>query len=546
VQGGVCPPGAGCFCTSDKQCHGEGGACLSVRGQNDLSCGDAGCTGTGTPDGFNCALASPGIPSQPTTVYPGFNPSNFHPSNIQPPYGDTTDCNATYDSTRHAFTVGQCSGAAPTIFTPPVGAANVGGPTVDILAFRNLTIASTSTLRLTGASPVILAVYGNASVLGIIDASAHAGVAGPGGDNATFCGGGMSSTGDDQCPGGGAGRAINGASGAADNGSCSSAPGIAPPPNNSNAVPLVAGCIGGQGGSAASPNPCGFTSGGAGGGGIQLSAAGSVTISGTILSSGSDGQSASVTVSPLDAGSNSGCGGAGGGSAGDILIEGSSVILAGAVIANGGAGGSGSQCDCTGGQVGMGGKGGTNIYGSVSGPTAPYVGLGGQCVGMYQGIGCSSSSASGNGGGGGSYGFIVVNTLSNGTPSKACETSLTPPPALVSNTCLCAADSDCTSGKCANASGQCTGTCSGPVDGGAIDPVGCEVVSASPTSWACPAGSCSNVTSASGTCDDAGVACWCTSDDECPGGACGNWPGCAAGSCTGVASTYDSFHCTGR
>jgi hypothetical protein len=52
-------PGA-CFCSHDSQC--TSGKCVQVTRENDLSCG-GNCTGSGPRDGFNCALASPGIPS---------------------------------------------------------------------------------------------------------------------------------------------------------------------------------------------------------------------------------------------------------------------------------------------------------------------------------------------------------------------------------------------------------------------------------------------------------------------------------------------------
>jgi hypothetical protein len=54
-----CAGGGGCYCAADDECLS--GKCVSVAGENDLSC-DGNCTGTGSRDGFNCELASPGIP----------------------------------------------------------------------------------------------------------------------------------------------------------------------------------------------------------------------------------------------------------------------------------------------------------------------------------------------------------------------------------------------------------------------------------------------------------------------------------------------------
>ncbi len=57
--GGDCTTQSGCFCSSDSQC--KSGKCVKITGENDLSCST--CTGTGTRDGFDCELASPGIPA---------------------------------------------------------------------------------------------------------------------------------------------------------------------------------------------------------------------------------------------------------------------------------------------------------------------------------------------------------------------------------------------------------------------------------------------------------------------------------------------------
>jgi hypothetical protein len=55
-----CSGPSGCFCSDDSQC--KSGKCVKVTRENDLSCGNS-CTGSGSRDGYNCELASPGIPS---------------------------------------------------------------------------------------------------------------------------------------------------------------------------------------------------------------------------------------------------------------------------------------------------------------------------------------------------------------------------------------------------------------------------------------------------------------------------------------------------
>jgi hypothetical protein len=56
----ACLSGGGCFCVKDSQCPST--KCVKVTGENDQSCG-SNCTGTGSRDGFDCELASPGIPA---------------------------------------------------------------------------------------------------------------------------------------------------------------------------------------------------------------------------------------------------------------------------------------------------------------------------------------------------------------------------------------------------------------------------------------------------------------------------------------------------
>jgi hypothetical protein len=60
----------------------------------------------------------------------------------------------------------------------------------------------------------------------------------------------------------------------------------------------------------------------------------------------------------------------------------------------------------------------------------------------------------------------------------SCVTTLSPAPVTNSGhtACLCVADSDCPSGVCANASNQCTGTCSGTGAGGTYDSADCQLL----------------------------------------------------------------------
>jgi hypothetical protein len=134
----------------------------------------------------------------------------------------------------------------------------------------------------------------------------------------------------------------------------------------------------------------------------------------------------------------------------------------------------------------------------------------------------------------------VAVTTGRAAVTYACATSLSPAPvcSAAHTACLCAADSDCASGRCVNA-GQCTGTCTGTGNG---DLASCALEASAAASYACASGKCSDVTSPADACSAAGVACWCARDADCPGAACVPWAGCASGACTGTGAT-DAFHC---
>jgi hypothetical protein len=61
-----CANPGGCFCSNDTQCLSA--KCVKVTGENDVSCGSH-CSGSGSRDGFDCELASPGIPALATAGY---------------------------------------------------------------------------------------------------------------------------------------------------------------------------------------------------------------------------------------------------------------------------------------------------------------------------------------------------------------------------------------------------------------------------------------------------------------------------------------------
>ena len=525
-QGGACSAsGQSCHCTADAQC--PSGKCVLIHGENDVSCA-AGCTGSGPTDGFDCALASPGIPSAPAAASFGYAPSNFTPGKYTPPAGATTiDCNTTYDSSKHAFT-GWCSGQ-----TQPAIASNVAqtnGPNVDVLAFSSLTINSASTLTITGSNAVILAVYGNATILGAIHAdgaagtskNSSAGASGPGANYKCGSSAGTSQGTDGHCSGGaGAGASAAGGEGAGGVGGGAAKGGVARA--NASLVPLFGGCPRGASGSWACQ-----TAGGGGGGALQISAAGTVSISGTVTANGGNGGTSTCFMGGC--GSNGyGGGGGGAGSGGAILLEGQTVSTASSTISV--AGGKGGDPNTKGGggtaTGGLGGGGGT----SAAPAGVDGTGSTSNACGSYTDCG---------GGGGGGFGYLTTHTGETGS-AYSCATPLAPAPVpdATHTGCLCVADSNCGSGKCVNAGGQCTGTCTGT---GVADSANCQLLTAATTGWTCSMGNCNDVASPSGTCAAAGVPCWCTADAQCKTGKCAPWPGCMPGACTGSGAA-DGFNC---
>ncbi len=446
ASGGTCSAsGQACFCTSNNQC--ASGVCSKITGQNGMSCG-SNCTLTAAAvDGFDCVLQANGIPASCALAF-GYAPSNFTATSYTPPASDTTDCNATYSSTSGTFTTGACAGQAPGIHH---GVAQAGGPSVDILVFNNLTIAGGSTLALTGSNAVILAVYGNATITGNINAngasgatnSTTAGASGPGGNYSCGSSAGSSPPNSNNNNGGGGGGATGaGGHGAADaSGNAGGNAGVSRA--HASIVPLYGGCPGGNGGS------CGHTqSGGGGGGAVQISAAGALAVSGMISAAGGAG---GPGTSGEGCGSTGFGGGGGGGSGGAVLLEGTSAPIAGTVT--GGAGG-GAGGNSTG---GSGGTSGTPTGGNGTTDT--------------------SNATKGGAGGGGGYGYLKINTGLTAT-AYACVTTLSPAPVCngAHTACLCVADPDCSSGKCSNVNSQCTGTCIGTTTAGTYDTVDCQLL----------------------------------------------------------------------
>lgn len=286
-----------------------------------------------------------------------FPTTNFDPTTINPPDSGTTfGCGRTqFDSSSLAWS-NWCSGQ-----TSP---AVIETSSLVILGFRSLTVQSGSTLGFVGNRPVAVAVFGEARIAGVVDASASGTTPGAGGNRS--CGGsagtdgaGSSSTGGGG--GGGGGFGTSGADGGTGDDSGSRGQGGSAR-GNTTLSPLIGGCNGGSGGGCSGRT--------AGGGAVQISATSLCRVTGTVVADGANGAN----------GCGSEGGGQGGGSGGAILIEARTLELSGTLRANGGRGGNGSA----------GGSGGSG--GSASGGPTPG----------------SSHHANGGGGGGGATGRILL------------------------------------------------------------------------------------------------------------------------------------------
>jgi hypothetical protein len=297
------------------------------------------------------------------------------------------------------------------------------GTTIVVFHVSELSVATVNTLTLNNGPNVagfVFAVEGNVTLSGNIlvaagtgdpthcatstgadgvDSSQFVGGAGGGG------GGAGADSGGDGTDGAGGGAGARGARGAKVSGA-------------SSLSPLRGGCAGGNGGQVHNGSGNG-TVGGRGGGAIEISARGTITISGEIDAAGRGGGTSS----------KGGEGGGGGGAGGGILLEAPMVTISGRICADGGSGAEGgnatsggtagqtSPCTVTAGAVtatitnSVGGAGGNGGFaGSTSGSVAG-------------GANTSGNNGGGGGGGGGGVGWIRVHAT---TPTTGGQISPVP------------------------------------------------------------------------------------------------------------------------
>lgn len=360
----------------------------------DAPAGDSGVADdTGVPDDSGVPPDSGAPPDAGGTPFP-YVPSNFVPGSVMRISPSLTlGCGVTiFNSTSGTF-LNDCGMMTPTMVVLP----QLGGGPAALLAIAGLVISPGSSLQIIGDKPVMLAVFGDATIAGRIDARGVADASGAGGGTDCLNGAGappIAGIGG----GGGGGFATAGTTG----GSAMGAGGVVGTPNGvPSLIPLRGGCPGASGGGAMRGL------GGGSGGGIQLSAAGTLSIPGEVQAGGGGGRGGGVAA-----------GGGAGGSGGGILLEGASVSVIGTVVANGGGGGAGG-----GAMAGPDGANG-NIAAARGGVGAGGAGNGGTGQTRMTAASAGQTGASGAGGGGGAGGLgrVRINSVScmvSGTISPA-------------------------------------------------------------------------------------------------------------------------------
>lgn len=308
---------------------------------------------------------------------------------------------------------------------PPVPTARIitqGGQETVVVPIRNFILDPGSHVKLKGTRPVILAVYGNATLSGALLANADHEVPGPGGNRGN-CGpqrggNGQFSTGYTEGSGGGGGAlGTDGAQGGGVTGPLAGG-GKGVKVSSPTLVPLIGGCQGGTGG-AKNNSPNGGL-GGAGGGALQVSVAGTLRVEHWVSVSG--GGARGGKGSNNDAG-----GGGGGGSGGGLLLEAFQLELGplARLTANGGSGSEGGDESRTGsdgnnGSVSSnepatcpdtGGDGGPGKAGAAEGAAAEAGGDG------------PNDKTAGGGGAGGGMGIIQLQGFSRCAIDASCTTS---------------------------------------------------------------------------------------------------------------------------
>ncbi|AFE05421.1 hypothetical protein COCOR_03764 [Corallococcus coralloides DSM 2259] len=388
VDGNVCHTSG--FCDGNGTCIGTDTPCPPRECNTVAGCtANNSCIYSGDPARLNlpCSEDGAGTPrvcsaTGQCVAFP-YTPSNFNPNII--PGGEIGELRTTgagvFDTDTLSWTP-VATGPDTSAFTIKLLPQSGGAPNTLLIPVRTLALGGE--LRIVGSRPVILAVYGDATLNHDILASGRivngAPVPGAGGNQACTASQGKNGLYSEGQGGGGGGA--GGATAGANGGwgyNPNAAWGGAGAVQGSSLSPLLGGCAGGNGGGTGSAAG-GF--GGAGGGALQISVARRLTIGKILSVSGGGGLGGKASVSPTAA-----AGGGGGGSGGRIVLEAFQVNLTSnaRLTANGGGGGEGAAASSDTSSHGANGSNGSEDSGSRANG------------------GSGLATAGGNGGAGGSF-----------------------------------------------------------------------------------------------------------------------------------------------
>lgn len=344
-----------------------------------------------------------------------FMPANFTPctTSVHPALVlDTGDF--TYSPQTGVLT----NGSTTTLMLPtPTGSPR-------LLAIAGFELRAGASLEILGPDPLIIAVYGTATIAGVLKVSARGSAPGAG---AAACAGGVGADANSalqkSAGGGGAGGAFGTIGAAGGTGDTSVAPTTAGGPEmtvqgSPTLVGLRGGCAGGMGGQEHNTAMATPGAGGGGGGAIQVTVRDTLLLTGQahVEASGGGGRGADGIAD--GAGTHEGAGGGGGGSGGAIFLESRTITIASTVVlcANGGGGGGGSHHLNDGGP----GDDGPCSMEDAPGGTSENTGVGGNggALNVNPIVGGNGGGAdAGGGGGGGGAGRIRVHAVSGATPA---------------------------------------------------------------------------------------------------------------------------------
>jgi hypothetical protein len=381
-------------CTITDRCN-ESGACAGARVTcTPTSCraftnqcnADGGCVFSLVDAGTSCDAGVCSLEGDCLPRFP-YQPVNFDVVQLRapPPAPTVLDCGETIidtSATGNLRLTNWCRGQPfeATVVRQP------GGPEALLVSLAGLSITTDGGLTVVGNRPLIFGVFGDVSITGRVVSRAGS-INCSSGNGVDGASGAIGNSG-----GSGAGFSTSGGSGGPGTGTPTTTGGGVE--SQSGPIPLRGGCRGGRGGDQSGN----LTEGG---GGFQISAAGTMALNGVIAAPGRGGAGGDWQLVKGKAGN-------GGGSGGMVILEAATLVVSGgAITANGGAGGE------AGGVAGGDGRPGED--GPVDTATAAQGGTGGALAGGEGGAGgalgpptpgTGGAGLSAGGGGGGSSGRL--------------------------------------------------------------------------------------------------------------------------------------------